>query len=173
SATAIGRGRSVQYGQGSASEAAPPVMSRPVTTWDAHRLGGHHAITADSVPGQALPDLTAYVPRAHDARLRELLAALVRPVMVVLVGGSSTGKTRAAVEAARERLPGWSLLRPADAAGLMSQLHGVAVSPRTVLWLNETQIFLRDRPDVASALRDLLAGDDPVAVIGTMWPEFW
>ena len=173
SATAIGRGRSVQRGHGSAAEAAAPGMSRPVTTWDAHRLGVHHAITADSVPGQALPDLTAYVPRAHDARLRELLAAPVRPVMVVLVGGSSTGKTRAAVEAVRECLPDWSLLRPADAAGLMSQLHSGAVSPRTVLWLNETQIFLRDWPDVASALRDLLAGDDPVAVIGTMWPEFW
>jgi hypothetical protein len=26
---------------------------------------------------------------------------------------------------------------------------------------------------VAAALRDLLAGDDLVAVIGTVWPRFW
>ena len=47
------------------------------------------------------------------------------------------------------------------------------MTPRTVLWLNELQIFLRDQPDVAAALRRLLAGDEPVAVIGTIWPQFW
>ena len=45
--------------------------------------------------------------------------------------------------------------------------------PQTVLWLNEAQVFLRGQPDVAVALRRLLAGDEPVVVIGTMWPEFW
>jgi hypothetical protein len=173
SVTAVGFGRSVQHGDGSAAEVAAHGIFRPVAAWDAHRLGVHRAITADSVPGQALPDLTAYVPRAHDARLRELLTAPARPVMVVVVGGSSTGKTRAAFQAVLECLPDWSLLRSADAAGLLSQLHSGAMSPRAVLWLNETQIYLRDQPDVAVALRDLLAGDNPVAVIGTMWPEFW
>jgi uncharacterized protein YidB (DUF937 family) len=91
----------------------------------------------------------------------------------VLVGGSSTGKTRAAYEAVRDSLPDWSLLRPADAAELLAQLRDGAVSPRTVLWLNEAQIFLRDQPDVAAALRRLLAGEEPVAVVGTMWPRFW
>lgn len=172
-ATATGRGRSVQRGDGSAAEGAAQAVSRPVTAWDAHRLGVHRAITAESAPGQALPDLTAYVRRAHDARLRELLAAPARPVMVVLAGGSSTGKTRAAFEAVRGCMPNWSLLRPADATALLSQLHSGPVRPRTVLWLNETQIYLKDQPEVAAALRDLLAGDGPVAVIGTIWPEFW
>jgi hypothetical protein len=133
----------------------------------------HRAITVGSGTGQAVPDLTVYVQRAHDAQLRGLLTSQVRPLMVVLVGGSSTGKTRAAFEAARASLPDWSLLRPADAAGLLAELRAGAVRARTVLWLNETQEFLKGRRDVAAALRDLLAGEDPVAVIGTMWPGFW
>ncbi len=112
------------------------------------------------------------MPRAHDTRLRELLAAAEQPVMVVLAGDSSTGKTRAAFEAVRAWLPDWSLLSPVDAAELLAQLRSDAVTPRTVLWLNELQIFLRDQPDVAAALRRLLVGDEPVAVIGTIWPQY-
>jgi hypothetical protein len=93
--------------------------------------------------------------------------------MVVLVGGSSTGKTRAAFEAVREYLPDWVLLRPADATELVQQLASGVVVPNTVLWVNETQEFLRDQPEAAVALRRLLAGDDPVVVVGTMWPQFW
>ena len=93
--------------------------------------------------------------------------------MVMLVGGSSTGKTRAAFEAVRQCVPNWSLLRPLDAADLLGQVRSGAVGPRTVLWLNEAQVFLRGQADVAVALRRLLAGDEPVVVIGTMWPEFW
>jgi TPR repeat protein len=47
------------------------------------------------------------------------------------------------------------------------------VGPRTVLWLNETQIFLRDQPEAAAALRRLLTGGESVVVVGTMWPQFW
>jgi hypothetical protein len=144
-----------------------------VAEWDALELGVHRAITADSATEQALPELTTYVPRAHDRRLRELLAAPTKPVMVVLVGDSSTGKTRAAFEAVRECLPGWSLLRPVDAAELVSQLTGGAAGPRTVLWLNEAQIFLRDQPEAAAALGRLVAEGEPVAMMGTMWPQFW
>ena len=93
--------------------------------------------------------------------------------MVMLVGGSSTGKTRTAFEAVRRCVPNWSLLRPLDAADLLGQVRSGAVGPRTVLWLNEAQVFLRGQADVAVALRRLLAGDEPVVVIGTMWPEFW
>lgn len=152
---------------------APPVGVRPVRDWDAQRLSVHRAISAGVVPGQAVPELTAYVQRDHDVRVRELLAAPAGPVMVVLVGGSSTGKTRAAFEAVRHCLPDWSLLRPLHAADLLEHLRSGAAGPQTVLWLNETQIFLRGQPDFAVALRRLLAGDEPVVVIGTMWPEFW
>jgi TPR repeat protein len=155
-------------------DAAPrPSRGRPVAAWDARNLGVHRAITADPALGEAVPELTTYVPRAHDGRVRRLLAAPEKPVMVVLVGGSSTGKTRAAFEAVRALLPGWPLFRPADPDELLGCLRSDAVGPRAVLWLNELQTFLRDEPEVGAALRRLLAGDGPVAVIGTMWPLFW
>jgi TPR repeat protein len=149
------------------------VSTRPVRAWDAQRLGVHRAILADAAPGQAVPELTVYVHRDHDVRLRQLLSAPTEPVMAVLVGGSSTGKTRAAFEAIRRCLPDWSLLRPVDAPDLLEQVRSGAVGPETVLWLNEAQIFLRGQPDVAVALRQLLGRGEPVVVIGTMWPEFW
>jgi hypothetical protein len=154
---------------------AGPALSvaRPVTAWDAQRLDVHRAISADAAPGQVVPELTVYVEREHDARLRELLSAPASPVMMMVVGGSSTGKTRAAFEAVRLCVPDWSLLRPLDAADLLEQVRGGAVGPQTVLWLNEARIFLQGQPDVAVALRRLLAGDKPVVVIGTMWPEYW
>jgi len=124
--------------------------SKKVADWDALQLGVHPAITADVGKGQALPELTTYVRRAHDIQLRELLVAPSQPVMVVLVGGSSTGKTRAAFEAVQACLPDWSLLRPVDAAELVAQLASVPVSPRSVLWLNEAQVFLRDQPEAAA-----------------------
>ncbi len=155
------------------SGGAAPSVARRVTAWDAQRLGVHRAISADPAPGQAVPELTVYVEREHDMRLRELLSAPTGPVMVMLVGRSSTGKTRAAFEAVRQYLPDWSLLRPLDAADLLQQVRSGAVTSQTVLWLNEAQVFLRGQPDVAVALRRLLAGDEPVVVIGTIWLEFW
>jgi len=150
-----------------------PWTSRKVAEWDALQLGVHQAITAYSAMERTPPELTTYVRRAHDAQLRELLASPKRPVLVLLVGSSSTGKTRAAFEAVLGCLPDWSLLRPVDAAELVGQLTSGAVGPRTVLWLNETQIFLRDQPEVAAALRRLVTGGEPVVVVGTMWPQFW
>jgi hypothetical protein len=94
---------------------APLVGLKPVRDWDAQRLGVHRAISAGVAPGQAVAELTAYVRRDHDVRVRELLAASAGPVMVVLVGGSSTGKTRAAFEAVHHCLPDWSL-RPGSGA---------------------------------------------------------
>jgi hypothetical protein len=64
-------------------------------------LGVHPAIDADAAAA-GLGALPAYLPRAHD----EALAAIVAEVrggasrMVVLVGGSSTGKIQALWEAA-------------------------------------------------------------------------
>ncbi len=54
------------------------------------------------------------------------------------------------------------------------------VGPRTVVWLNETQLYLltegSDQGErVAARLRTAL-GDDtrgPMVVLGTMWPEYW
>ena len=98
----------------------------------------------------------------------------------MLVGGSSTGKTRAcweALELLRGLEPGWRLWHPIDPRAALAELP--SVGPRTVVWLNEAQRYL-DTADgtgeqVAAGLRELLRdrARGPVLVLATLWPEFW
>ena len=121
----------------------------------------------DSQPG--LRELPAYVPREHDALLEQVVrrAAGGRSGIAVLVGGSSTGKTRACWEALRvlRAQPGqWRLWHPIDPTRPDAALRELpAIGPRTVIWLNEAQYYL-DQADgalgerVAAGLRELLRG---------------
>jgi TIR domain len=75
---------------------------------DLRRLGVHAAI---SVPGVAEEVPPEYVPRdadadGHGVRAR-VAAGAERGGFVLLVGGSSVGKTRCAAEAVRALLPDW------------------------------------------------------------------
>ena len=81
---------------------------------DPRRLGVHAAISVLGVPDEVPPE---YVPRDIDSaeygvRAR-VAAAAKRGGFVLLVGGSSVGKTRCAVEAVRALLPDWWLVHPA------------------------------------------------------------
>ncbi|MBB5081507.1 S1 family peptidase [Nonomuraea endophytica] len=141
----------------------------------------HQAIDLDEHPG--LPPLPAYVRRRHD---RELAAAVERALagestLKVLVGGSSTGKTRACWEALtplRRSGQDWRLWHPIDPSHPDAALAALTrVEPRTVVWLNEAQFYL-DTPlgeQVAAGLRELLRAPDrgPVLVLATLWPEHW
>ena len=107
----------------------------------------------------------------------------------MLVGGSSTGKTRACWEAVRGRregesggLPGdwwlWHPINPGRPKAVLADLD--RIRPRTVVWLNETQHYLLTPGSdlgerVAAGLRELLRDSDrgPVLVLGTLWPEYW
>jgi len=102
----------------------------------------------------------------------------------VLVGGSSTGKTRACWEALRllrDRKPGWRLWHPIDPSRPEAVLRDLSsIGPRTVVWLNEAQFYLDVTADdlgeqVAPGLRELLRdpGRGPVLVLATLWPELW
>ena len=107
--------------------------------------------------------------------------------MVTLVGGSSTGKTRACWEAihaetdGKKLLEGWRLWHPFDPTRPEAALAGLdEIGPRTVVWLNEAQHYLltggSDRGDrVAARLRRLLTDPEraPVVVLGTLWPIYW
>ena len=148
---------------------------------DPFMLQVHRSVDADSL-GTELPVLPSYVSRHHDVELAGVVekVAAGRSMMAVMVGGSSTGKTRACWEAMRQLPSGWRLWHPFDPSppeALLGELP--RVGSRTVVWLNETQLYL-DTPNaagerVAAAVRTLLNDPQraPLLVLGTLWPEYW
>ena len=146
---------------------ARPEAGRPVEQWNPVMLGVHK--TLEGGP------LSAYVRRVHD----DVLYGLLDPDspanrLVVLRGGSSTGKSRAAYEGVFARLPDWPLYYPRTAAALSRQLKE-GLPRRSVLWLNELRHYADD-PSGSEALfglADLLDGWDHIVVITALWPEYW
>lgn len=130
-----------------------------------------------------LPELPTYIPREHDTSLNELIDRVIagHSSIATLIGGSSSGKTRACWEAMQNLPPQWRLWHPiesgyADAA--LSALY--AIGPRTVVWLNEAQQYLlTPGTDLgerfAAGLRNLLQNPDraPILVLSSMWTEYW
>ncbi|MGW1066140.1 caspase family protein [Streptomyces aureus] len=155
---------------------------RPISQWSPHDLEVHPAgITPSVEAGSGKHKLSGYVPRDHDRVLSELVRSAGQgdSGMAVLVGSSSTGKTRACWEAVQPLSEkGWRLWHPFDptrATAALEELH--RVGPRTVVWLNETQHYLgdpRSGEEIAAALHTLLVdpGRGPVLVLGTLWPEY-
>ncbi|MBP8535351.1 helix-turn-helix domain-containing protein, partial [Streptomyces sp. MK37H] len=157
---------------------------KPIGEWNPHDLEVHPAGTASGghqlgdVPERVLP---GYVPRGHDRLLAEVVdeATQGHSRMLVLVGTSSTGKTRACWEAvqplAAQRWRLWHPYNPTRAEAALDDLE--RVTPHTVVWLNEAQHYLGD-PQVGeritAAIRTLLTRPDrrPVLVLGTLWPEY-
>ncbi|MFE2528009.1 helix-turn-helix domain-containing protein [Streptomyces sp. NPDC059382] len=160
---------------GTAEDVSGP--GKPIGEWEPHALEVHPA--GPDVQGRRV--LSGYVRREHD----QVLAAAVEDVaaghsrIVVLVGSSSTGKTRACWEAVQPLAEhGWLLWHPFDptrADAAIDALHHVR--PRTVVWLNEAQHYLGDAADgerIAAAVHHLLTSPErgPVLVLGTLWPEY-
>ncbi|POX43933.1 hypothetical protein C3489_37340 [Streptomyces sp. Ru71] len=127
--------------------------------------------------------LPTYIPRAHDASLKIIVdaAAAGHSQIAVVVGGSSTGKTRALWEAARQLPHTWRLwhpINPTRPEAVLAELPDVA--PQTVVWLNEAQLYLGEDAGplgerVAAGLRDLLRDETrgPVLVLAALWPQHW
>jgi uncharacterized protein YidB (DUF937 family) len=171
--------------------ASPPGGQRAQAGWplgevtDPFALEVHRPVQPEgAVPG--LPELPVYVLREHDTELGQVVraAAAGRSGVAVLVGGSSTGKTRACWEALgqlRDEPGPWRLWHPIDPSRPDAALAELPrIGPRTVVWLNEAQFYL-DIPGaglgerVAAGLRELLRdpGRAPVLVLATLWPRFW
>ncbi|MFI6979275.1 transcriptional regulator [Embleya sp. NPDC050154] len=158
-------------------------VGRPVRDFtDAFALEVHRAIDAPEHARDRLPVLPAYVARDHDRVLGEAVrrAAGGESVMVTLVAGSSTGKTRACWEALQGVPDGWRLwhpIAPGRPEAAVAELS--AVGPRTVVWLNEAQFYLEPAgigERVAAELRELLRDRSraPVLVLATLWPDpYW
>ncbi|MDQ0605414.1 hypothetical protein QF037_009759 [Streptomyces canus] len=175
--------RTAASGAGSAVNAGP-VLGKPVEDWEPHSLEVHPAgSTANGQEAGALEDriLPGYVHREHDC----VLAAAVQEAteghsrMVVLVGSSSTGKTRACWEAVQPLAgTGWRLWHPFDPTRAEAALEDLSrVQPRTVVWLNEAQHYLDSQSAgerIAAALHHLLTDParGPVLILGTLWPEY-
>ncbi|MFF0170231.1 tetratricopeptide repeat protein [Streptomyces prasinus] len=170
---------------GEETGAAPTDVSgpgRPIGQWEPHELEVHPAGPGGSTSGaDGVRALPGYVPREHDQVLADAVSAAAAGCsgIVVLVGTSSTGKTRAcwqAVQPLTEK--GWRLWHPFDptrAEAALEDLH--RVGPRTVVWLNEAQHYLGDRrfgERIAAAVHHLLIDEErgPVLVLGTLWPEY-
>ena len=162
------------------------VAGRPLEeVTDPFVLEVHRPVQPEDAP-PGLPVLPPYVPREHDQALGQVVRAAAegRSGIAVLVGGSSTGKTRACWEVLqllRDQPGPWRLWHPIDPSrpdAALRELPGIG--PRTVVWLNEAQFYL-DAEDgglgerVAAGLRELLRDPAraPVLVLATLWPQFW
>ncbi|MFC8495639.1 helix-turn-helix domain-containing protein [Streptomyces sp. NPDC057235] len=157
------------------------VPGRPIGEWDPHDLEVHPAGDASGPGRSGARTMPGYVRREHDRVLAGLVedAAAGRSRAVVLVGGSSTGKTRTCWEAVQPlAAQGWRLWHPFDPTRAQDALEDLPrVAPRTVVWLNEAQHYLGDRvagERIAAAVHQLLitAECGPILVLGTLWPEY-
>ncbi|MEU6165393.1 hypothetical protein [Streptomyces tanashiensis] len=154
-------------------EGAETWLGKPVENYtDPVQLEVHKPIQITGAP-KGVP---VYIERSHDIELRGAIQAS-GPQFVVLVGGSSAGKTRAAYEAARG-MKGWRLyhpVAPSKPVALIEALNSKALNPRTILWLNELQDYLL--PDegerAAATLREFLDRNTESKVIATIWPRYW
>ena len=156
--------------------AGPPAGRLLDEVTDPFDLEVHRPVQADG-PRPRLPALPTYVPREHDLRLAEVVRAAAEGAsgIAVLVGGSSTGKTRACWEALgllRERPERWRLWHPIDPSRPEAALRELpSIGPRTVIWLNEAQFYFDAPADglgerVAAGLRQLLRDPDEGAGAG-------
>ena len=156
-----------------AREAGParPAAAVRISEADPRRLGVHAAISVSGVAEEVPPE---YVPRDVDADEHGVRARVAAGAehggFVLLVGGSSVGKTRCGVEAVKALLPDWWLVHPAGPTEVTALAQ--APSPRTVVWLDELQRYLDDEHGLTGAVvRALLNSPDPVLIIGTLWPD--
>ncbi|MET7606410.1 helix-turn-helix domain-containing protein [Streptomyces avermitilis] len=161
-----------------------PGPGRLIGEWEPHDLEVHpagHSRVVGGADASGTRVLSGYVRREHDRVLDEAVrdVAAGRSRIVVLVGTSSTGKTRACWEAVQPLAEGgWRLWHPFDptrAEAALEDLH--RVGPRTVVWLNEAQHYLGHRAageQIAAAVHYLLVTPEngPVLVLGTLWPEY-
>ena len=125
----------------STADLARPVGAVRVRDARPRLLGVHPAISVPGVPDDVPPQ---YVLRDVDAAefgiWGRVKTAAQQGGFVLLVGGSSVGKTRCAVEAVKRLLPDWWLVHPGGSAEVTASAH--TPPPRTVVWLDELQRYL-------------------------------
>jgi hypothetical protein len=141
-----------------------PAAAIWVAAADPRRLGVHASIQVDGASG----DVPTYVPRDFDPALRQALASADNGAFVLLLGGSSAGKTRSLHEGIRAKLGTRWLAVPDSADDVRSLLDSAARG--MVVWLDDLQKYLSgDHGITPGVIRGLL--DTGVVIAATMWPE--
>ena len=152
------------------------VARKSVNEWNPIDLGVHPAIREHLDAGlDTTGELPTYVRREHDERISALISEMDLPVMLVLVGKSSTGRTRSAFEVAKRIFPDFPLINPASAGALFQTLENLSAEP-AVIWLDETQEYLLSTQGErnAEALWTILVHrTSRVVIIGSIWPAYW
>ena len=142
--------------------------SSPIPRFDEvspRQLGIHAAIAAEDSIG----DLPEYVSRDFDDDLRKRISAgIERGCFVLLVGRSSSGKTRSLYEAVRVVAPNWSVVQPAGTGEIVELLDGPR--QRIIVWLDELHRFFgADARLTKEHVIRLL--QFPAIVVATLWPD--
>ncbi|WP_331758970.1 tetratricopeptide repeat protein [Streptomyces anulatus] len=107
--------------------------------WDALAAGTHRSRPDDS--GDAVPP---YVPRDQDAVIRtRLRRAAHEGGLVLVVGDSTAGKTRACFEALRAQLPEHRVVAPDGGPDLLTAVEVIdRTAARCVVWLDDLESCL-------------------------------
>ncbi|WP_144312028.1 hypothetical protein [Actinopolyspora erythraea] len=155
-------------------------LGRLIEEWDPLSLEVHEAIDAGAIDA-GLPSMPQYIMRPHDESLRSVVSRASQGTnsMAVLVGGSSTGKTRACWEAVQLLPRPWKLWHPIDPGrpDAVVQALNDEIDSHTVIWLNEIQFYLLSSAGerIAAGLRELIRNptSGPILILGTIWPEHW
>ncbi|WP_435221808.1 tetratricopeptide repeat protein [Streptomyces sp. Tue6028] len=134
-------------------------------------IGGDAAYVDDGL--YVLPN---YVPRRHDESLRTRLTAIAEgntTELILLRGGSCTGKTRTAYQAVQKRLASWHIVQPRTLTALQALLEAGSLPTRTVLWLDDLHNLLDTEAgeETADGLLELLEAPGPAVMLATIWPE--
>lgn len=125
-----------------------------------------------------LEPLPRYVPRDYDQALAPDISTAATGelhALIVLLGGSSTGKSRSLYEAVHLHCPEFQVLRPLSLEALRAlPAAGHLARAPTVLWLNELQDHLGPNGTglTRALLADLFAAAEwPLVLVASVWPE--
>ncbi|MBM0277437.1 tetratricopeptide repeat protein [Micromonospora tarensis] len=148
----------------------PPVLLS-MKSFDPKLAGVHPSIEISGQETQRT--MPVRIPREVDVRIQELLDASENQKFLLLIGGSSAGKTRAAYEGVRASLPTYEVLLPSNTQDIL-WLLGQKLKRPVVVWLDELQRYLGEGNGLRLNKGHLLALwslNRPVVVVGTMWPD--
>jgi hypothetical protein len=155
------------WGRLNATVGQGPANAGRVDEASPRELGVHPAISVAGVTDE----LPSYVPRDFDGDLRDrITVGAERGCFVLLMGGSSCGKTRSLYEAVFDLVPDWWLVHPTGTQEIQDLLKMPA--ERTVLWLDEFHRFLGADPPLRRADVVTLTRAQMI-VVGTLWPEHY